>query len=410
MSAGELAIIAGAICAYALVSRRLAGSWLSAPMVFLAVGLLVGPEVLGLVEVGAANGVVKLLAEATLAFVLFTDASGLDTRRLRHQSGMPIRLLVIGLPLTIVAGMLVADVMFGALVLGEALALAVLLAPTDAALGQAVVSDERLPIELRQGLNVESGLNDGICVPLLFAAIALAEVEEAPTFEGEVITDLLSELAVAVAIGFAVAVAVTLLRNLAHRAGWIDGHWARIIPLTAAVMAYTITTEAGGSGFIASFVAGLVYGIRLPDPADRSVELVEEVGDLLSVATFLMFAIVLVGPVLSEVGLDTVVYAVLSLTVIRMLPVAIALIGTGSRLPTVLFAGWFGPRGLASIVFVLVVVEESGMAAIPTIVEVATVTVVLSVVAHGVSAPFLVERYAAWTTTQGGDQPANAAS
>jgi sodium/hydrogen antiporter len=410
VDAGELAIVAGAICLYALISRRLAGGWLSGPMVFIALGLLLGPEALGWVELSAGNEAVKLLAEATLAFVLFTDASGLDTRSLRHQSGLPIRLLVIGLPLTILAGMFIAGLMFPALVLGEALALAVLLAPTDAALGQAVVSDERLPIDLRQGLNVESGLNDGICVPLLYAAIALAVVEESPSFDGDVLADLFRELGIAVVIGAIVAFAVSILRAVAERRGWIEEHWARIVPLTTAVMAYTITTQAGASGFIASFVAGLVYGIRLPDPRARATELVEEVGDILSVATFLLFAIVLVGPVLADVGIDTVVYAVLSLTVIRMLPVAIALLGSGARAPTVLFAGWFGPRGLASIVFALVVVEEAEIAAIPTIVEVATVTIVLSVVAHGVSAPFLVERYARWVTAQQGDQPANAAS
>jgi NhaP-type Na+/H+ or K+/H+ antiporter len=410
VDAGELAIVAGTICLFALVSRRLARSWLSAPMLFIAVGLLLGPEVLGWVELGAGNEVVKLLAEGTLAFVLFTDASGLDTRSLRHQSGLPIRLLVIGLPLTILAGMLVAGLMFPALVLGEALALAVLLAPTDAALGQAVVSDERLPIELRQGLNVESGLNDGICVPLLYAALALAVVEESPSFDGDVLLDLFSELGTAVVIGALVAFVVSILRSLADRRGWIEEHWARIVPLTTAVMAYTITTEVGASGFISSFVAGLVYGIRLPDPRARATELVEEVGDILSVATFLLFAIVLVGPVLADVGIDTVVYAILSLTAVRMVPVAISLLGSGARAPTMLFAGWFGPRGLASIVFVLVVVEEAEIAAIPTIVEVATVTIVLSVLAHGVSAPFLVERYARWATEHAGDQPAKAAS
>jgi len=304
--------------------------------------------------------------------------------------------LGIGLPITIVLGTVAAMVLLPDLLFAEALVLGVLLAPTDAALGQAVVTDERVPEELREGLSVESGLNDGVCVPLLFAAIALAELEDAPTFDGGILTDLVTEVGIAVLVGTAAAVVVAWLMQAADRRRWMDHQWSRIVPAAVAVLAYTATDIAGGSGFIGAFVAGIVWAARVGASTEESMDLVEEVGALLSAATFVLFAAVLVGPVIRDIDLEVFAYAVLSLTVVRMGPVALAMLGTRSPWPTVGFAGWFGPRGLASIVFALVVVEESGLPGTSLIVEAATLTVALSVLAHGVSAPMLTARYAAW--------------
>jgi NhaP-type Na+/H+ or K+/H+ antiporter len=182
------------------------------------------------------------------------------------------------------------------------------------------------------------------------------------------------------------------LRTWSDRRGWLDERWAQVVPLGAAVLAYVVAADLGGSGFIASFVAGLVFGARTPRPRERRVELLEEVGDVLSGVTFILFAAVMVGPALREVGLRTIVYAVLSLTVIRMVPVAIALARRGAQRAEVLYAGWFGPRGLASIVFALIVVEDADLPGTRTIVEVATMTVALSIVAHGITAPSFTSR------------------
>ena len=383
-----------ALIAFACVSGRLRGSAFTPAILFAGVGFLLGNEVLDVIAADIDVGDIRLLAEVTLALVLFSDASSLDARRLSHEVGFPARLLGIGLPLTIILGAGVALWFFPDLLFFEAIVLAVLLAPTDAALGQTVVSDTRLPSSVRQGLNVESGLNDGVCVPLLFAAVAFAELEEAPTFEGEIIIDLVKEVGIAVAAGIAVALLVGFLVTESKRRGWLDEAWAQVVPLAAAAIAYTATDELGGSGFIAAFVAGLLYGRRIgPRAAHASSRLMEEIGGVLSAVTFFVFGAILIGNGVTDLDLSTIIYAVLSLTAVRMVPVALSLIGSGADRPTMAFTGWFGPRGLATIVFMLTIIEESNLAGTDRIVQVATITVLLSIVAHGASAPWLTERY-----------------
>ncbi len=396
MSASDAIIVGGTVLAFAFVSRRLAGTAVTAAIVFVGAGIAAGTEGFDLLDLQVGSSDLRLLAEATLALLLFSDAAGLDTERLRREAGFPIRLLALGLPLTILAGSVTAAFMFSDLLVFEAIALAVLLAPTDAALGQAVVTDRRLPSVVRQGLNVESGLNDGVCVPLLLAAITFAELEEAPAFDGALVVELVEELLIAGAVGAVAGVVVGWLRNESVRRSWMTERSGLLVPLLTTLVAYAVTADLGGSGFIASFVAGLAYGRVVGAAAHGDMELTEDLGQLLSAVTFVLFGAVMVGVGISGLELSTVVYAVLSLTVLRMVPVAISLLGSGARLPTVAVAGWFGPRGLATIVFVLTVVEDSGLAGTPRIVDVAVVTVLLSVVAHGVTAPWLVGRYARW--------------
>lgn len=396
MSGTDALLIGGAILAYALLSRRLAATPLTAAILFVVVGLLVGTEGLDLLDLDIGSSGLRLLAEATLALLLFADAADIDSRRLARESGLPLRLLVVALPLTILAGTATAVVMFPALFVFEAVALAVLLAPTDAALGKAVISDPRLPSSVRQGLSVESGLNDGICVPLLLAAIAFAEIEAIDGVGREVLVDLVTELAIAGVIGAAVGAGVGLLRVAAERRAWVDEAWRPLVPLVATAVAYVLTVDAGGSGFIGAFVAGLAYGRSVGPDTARDKELTARLGDLLSAVTLLLFGAVMVGRGLGALDWQTVVYAVLSLTVLRMAPVALSLVGSGARRPTVLLTGWFGPRGLATIVFTLIIVEESGLPGTQRLTDVATVTVLLSVFAHGLSAPWLVRRYVAW--------------
>jgi NhaP-type Na+/H+ or K+/H+ antiporter len=396
MSASDAIIVGGALIAFALVSKRLAGTALTAAIAFVVVGLVVGTEGLDLLDIDVGSSDLRLIAEVTLALLLFSDAAGLDTDRLRRETGFPLRLLAVGLPLTIAAGSLTAVLMFPDLIVFEAITLAVLLSPTDAALGQAVVTDQRLPSVVRQGLNVESGLNDGVCVPLLLAAVTFAEIEEAPSFDGQVIVELIEELLIAGTVGIAVGALVGLLRDESVRRDWMTASWRLLVPLVTTLVAYAITVDLGGSGFIASFVAGLTYGRLIGPDVHDDCGLTEDLGQLLSAVTFVLFGAVLVGRGISGLELSTVAYAVLSLTVLRMAPVAISLLGSGARAPTVAVAGWFGPRGLATIVFVLTIVDESGLAGTQRIADVATVTVLLSVVAHGLTAPWLVGRYARW--------------
>jgi NhaP-type Na+/H+ or K+/H+ antiporter len=393
----DLAVLAAVIGGYALVSRRLSTTVVSLAMVMVVGGYLAGPEVLGVFDPLVDETVLKLAAEATLAFVLFDDASRISVTRLRHEAAIPVRLLCIGLPLTILAGALVGGPLLGGLDASEAFVLAVVLAPTDAALGQAVVTEPRLPSRVRQGLNVESGLNDGICVPLLFVALAAEELSLDRHSATTIVTDLVEEVGLATVAGVMVAVLVAVTLRWSMRRGWIDDVWQRIVPPATAVAAYGVALQLGGSAFIAAFVAGFLFGylVRRLGIAPVRDELLEEVGGVLNSITFFLFG-ALIGPLLDDLSWREVGYAVASLTVVRMVPVALSLIGTGVRYPTRLYMGWFGPRGLASIVFALIVVEDADVPGTSTIVRVAALTVVLSVVLHGMSAGPLTARYLRW--------------
>ncbi|TJZ76722.1 sodium:proton antiporter [Rhodococcus oryzae] len=394
-----LPVIAGVLLVFAALSRRLEGTPITAPIVFTAAGLLLGGKSAGLIDVHVTAETVKLLAEVTLALVLFSDAARVDLSALRTEISLPARLLGIGLPLTILAGFGAAVVVLGDLAWPEALLLAVILAPTDAALGQAVVTLRSLPLRVRQGLNVESGLNDGICVPLFLVVLAIAEAESGALGGGAAARLVTEQIGYGIAAGVgAGAVAATLLAA-ARRRGTIDPLWAQIVPVMAAVLAYTAAVPLGGSGFIAAFIGGLTFGaIRRRSGGDEEGErLLDEGGDMFSAVTFIVFGAVLLGPALGHLSWAALGYAALSLTVVRMVPVALSLVGTHPRAPTVAFLGWFGPRGLATIVFVILILEEPGQ--LPhedLLVTTAVITIGASVLAHGLSAAPLADRYAAW--------------
>ena len=391
-----LAIVALALLGVATVSKRLAGTPITPAMVFVAIGVFVGPKVLDGIDVSSTGATVRTLAEATLALVLFCDASRVDLRQLRGDVGLPLRLLGVGLPLTIALGAVAAAAIFGALTVEEAVILGVVLAPTDAALGQAVVTEPRVPTRIREGLNVESGLNDGICVPLLFAAVALADVKSEISGGRSPATLLLEEIGYGVVGGVIGGLAVAAIVVYAGRRDLIDGAWQQVIPGAGAALAYGTANALGGSGFIAAFVAGMTFRLAIGRDPGTINDLSEQVGNVLNGVTFVFFGAILLGPALGELSWSLVLYAVLSLTVVRMLPVVVAMLGTHARAPTLGFLGWFGPRGLASIVFAVIVIEESNLPHEHLIVLAIYLTVGLSVFAHGLTAAPLAARYAGW--------------
>ena len=378
------------ILGFAALSRRLDGTSVTAPMLFTGAGLAVGAKAAGLVDFEQSGRTVKLLAEATLAVVLFADASRVDLRTLREEYRVPARLLGIGLPLTLAAGFATALALLG-LQWPEALVLAVVLAPTDAALGQAVVTLPSLPSLVRQGLNVESGLNDGLCVPLFTVALALASTEAGLTGGHHALVLVVEAIGYGTLVGAGTgALAAAVLRPA-------DALWRQLVPVAASVLAFTTADAVGGSGFIAAFVAGLVFGALARRTADDVDTTVESLGALLGAATFVVFGASFLEPALASVTWAVAGYAVLSLTIVRMLPVAIAMHGTRARPPTLAFLGWFGPRGLASIVFAVLIVEADGT--LPheqLLLTTIWATILLSVLAHGVSAAPLARRYAGW--------------
>ena len=391
-----LTIVALALIALAAVSKRLSGSPITPAILFVAFGLLVGPQVLDGIDVSSSSSTVRALAEATLALVLFSDASRIDFGKLRRESSVPLRLLGIGLPLTIALGALAAAATFDVLTVWEAVILGIVLAPTDAALGQAVVTSPRVPGRIRQGLNIESGLNDGICVPLLFAAVAAADVESHISEGRSGLELLLEEIGYGIVGGVVGGLLIGAVIVYAGRRDLIEGTWRQVIPAAGAALAYGTAVALHGSGFIAAFVAGLVFrAVIKRDPEDVN-RLTEEVGGVLNGVTFILFGAILLGPALGELTWELALYAVLSLTIVRMAPVAIGMLGSHARVPTVGFLGWFGPRGLASIVFALIVIEESELPHEHLIVLAVYLTVGLSVLAHGLTAAPLANRYAGW--------------
>ncbi|HJQ47486.1 MAG TPA: cation:proton antiporter [Amycolatopsis sp.] len=369
---------------YGALSARLRSTVVSRAMVLVAAGVLFGWAT-GLVSEGSDAQSVRVLAEATLAVVLFTDASGLPLGRLWRERALPGRLLGLGLPLTIGAGTLAAVVLFPHLNPWVAAALATVLAPTDAALILPVITDRRVPAPVREGLNVESGLNDGICVPLLIIFLIIAESAE-HTEHGGPLHVVLTEIGYGVVAGIvAGAVGGWVLARFAAR-DWISPAWLQINAVVTPLLAYGAAVALGGSGFIAAFLAGSVYGTIGGSRAPGTTKLALQTGELLNALTFLVFGAVLLGPALGSLDWRIACYAIASLTVVRMLPVALALLGTGTRPPTVAFVGWFGPRGLASIVFVLILIEESSLPERGLILNVVTWTVALSVYVHGMTA------------------------
>ena len=314
----SLPAVALALIAVGAISKRISGSPVTPAILFVSIGILVGPEVLGAVDFSSTSSTVRALAEATLALVLFADASRIDLGLLRAGVSPPLRLLGIGLPLTIALGALVAAVIFDVLTFWEAMILGIVLAPTDAALSQAVVTERRLPIRLRQSLNVESGLNDGICVPLLFAAVAAADVESHISEGRTGMSLLLEEVGYGVAGGVLAGLLIGVVILHAGRRNLIDESWRQVIPAAGAALGYGTAAALGGSGFIAAFVAGMVFrGVIKRDPGDLN-GLTEDVGIVLNSLTFVLFGALLVAPAIGELSWDLALYAILSLTLVRM--------------------------------------------------------------------------------------------
>ncbi len=399
-----LAVVALALIGFGVVSRRVDGTPITAAIVFVGVGLVVGAKGLDVLHESPTGGAVKVLAEATLTVVLFADASRIDLRTLRREYAVPARLLGIGLPLTIGLGAAIGAALFGVLSVSEAVVLAVVLAPTDAALGQAVVTEPRLPSRIRQGLNVESGLNDGICVPLLFIVLAIAEADSGEVGATHAVRLVVEEIGYGIAAGALAGVVVATALTYAGKRRTIEPSWLQIAPVAGAAFAYGVAAPLGGSGFIAAFVAGMTFGaLRAPSPDGEVTLLTDELGELLNGTTLLVFGAVLLWPALDGLTWRIALYAAASLTIVRMAPVAIAMLGTGARRQTLGFLGWFGPRGLASIVFALIVVQEADLPHARTILLTTYATVGLSVLAHGVTAAPLASRYASWYASHPSD-------
>jgi NhaP-type Na+/H+ or K+/H+ antiporter len=392
------------ILLYSLVSGRIERSVLTAPIVFTAAGMLVLFALPALRGHQANMEVFMKVAEAGLVLLLFTDASRTDLQVLKDIRNLPVRLLSVGMLLTILLGALSALVVFPRLSVLEAGILAAILAPTDAGLGQIIVNSPRVPMKIRQALNVEAGLNDGLSVPFLLFFIALAG---ATTERREVSLALfiVEQLGYGAVIGGGIGLVGGLLLGLAHRKEWMAESWQQLGVVALPLLCALASEPSGASMFIAAFVAGLTVQVGFKEAGKHSVEFTEEWGQLLNLSVFFLFGL-LVARALPQFNGMHLLYACLSLTVVRMLPVAIALWGTRLSRATVLFMGWFGPRGLASIVLGLVYLEH-GMHGenVITITRAVMATVLISIFAHGLSAVPGMKRYARKVAALEADAP-----
>jgi NhaP-type Na+/H+ or K+/H+ antiporter len=392
-----LALIALFTLVYSSVAGAVERTWVSGPIVFTCFGLLVGPLGLDLLSWETDGETIRSLAEVTLAMVLFTDAAGADMSVLKKTAGLPARLLLIGLPLTIVFGFGVGVLLVDSLSLFTIALLATMLAPTDAALGKAVVTNESVPDNIRQGLNVESGLNDGICVPILFVFLALALDKAGDAGPWTLAIKLVvEEIGIGLAVGLLLTLAAAKLLKTALRRKWLTPTWIQIPVVALALSCFAVAQLLGGSGFIAAFSGGLLFGALAKTERDEFLLAAEGTGDTLALITWVIFGSAVVGQAIGHFSWTILLYALLSLTLIRMLPVFVALAGSGISTEGKLFIGWFGPRGLASIVFAVIVLD-SKLPNADLVAMTVTCTIILSIIAHGISANPLVTAFAAKT-------------
>ncbi len=405
MDLEQLLIVLVVVGAYALVSRRLSSLWVSMPMVLVGGGWLLAAT--GLVDAEVERELIVVIAEFTLAVILFGDAVRIDPARLRLQAALPARLLLVGLPLSILVGGALGVVVLDQVSVAEAALLAAILAPTDAALGAAVVEDPVVPARERLTLNVESGVNDGLVVPIVAVLTAIVVEEERET--GEWVRFAIEQIGLGIVVGLVLGWVTIRLLTRAHLAGWSDGRYEQLVTFLVPICALVGADVVGGNGFIAAFVGGVTFGACGMAPTEEHAEghaahfaeFTEDAAQLLAMGAFFLFGNVFVNEVIPDIGVRAVVLAVASLTVVRIVPVWVSLIGSDTRWQTRLFLGWFGPRGLASIVFGLLLLEdiESLGSIADELFSVIALTVVGSVLLHGVSATPGARRYGAWAET-----------
>lgn len=381
----ELAVLGVFTFIYSVISGRVEKLPMSGPILFVLVGLLFGPLGMGWFQDDVTRVQFRVLVDLTLAMVLFIDAANADTSTLWRNLKLPGRMLLLGLPGSIVLGFGIALVMFDQLSIYEAAILATMLAATDAALGKAVVTNKAVPSRLRESLNSESGLNDGICVPILLVFIALAHGSGEGGSEVSPLALVIEELGIGLIVGVSIAGTGALVLKWVAARSWISKTWVQLSVPALAISCFTIAQSVDGSGYIAAFTGGLLFGVIAKHATHELVMAGEGIGEAMGMLTWLIFGVSVVGQSASGFTWQIVLYAVLSLTLIRMLPVFLSLTGTGESSSAKLFLGWFGPRGLASLVFVIIVLNED-LPGGQFLSVVVTCTVGLSLLAHGVSA------------------------
>jgi NhaP-type Na+/H+ or K+/H+ antiporter len=376
------------------ISRRIRGTIITLPMVYAFLGIVIGGLGLNIVELEVENRLVELIAELTLLFVLATDASRINIRDVIRDHDLPLRLLGFGLPLMMIAGTICAVLIFSELSLWEAAILGILLYPTDASLGQSVVNNPKVPVRIRQALNIESGLNDGIALPFLLLAISMATSEVVYQKPFEFFYSVLTQIFLGIIAGIIVGYLGAKFIQWGQKSGWMSRIFKRISSLVLIFVVYGLAEVIGGNGFIAAFTLGLVSSnVTSPEETEDLYEHAEIQVTMLMMLTFMIFGAVLLPPAIESISPSIVLYAILSLSLVRIVPVAISFIKAKVQPRTSLFVGWFGPRGIASILYIFIVLESESLPGLELIYAVVMVTVLFSIFAHGITAAPAAKRY-----------------
>jgi len=390
-----LIIFFGLVVLYSAVALWLGRLSITMPMVFVIIGALTGAHALGWITFSFTASQTELVIEATLALLLFADAATLSFRDVEHDAALPGRLLGIGMPLIILLGALVAYLLAPGEEPAFAFLVAVILAPTDAALGLPIFNNLRVPVRIRRALNVESGLNDGIASPVvtLFIALTLSELGKV---QEHWLVSALGQIAIGLGVGIALGWIGGRLFSLAFEKNWTSESARQIGNPALALLIFIGAKYLGGNGFVAVFVAGILFGHFTRHLLREATEFTEVVGTIFSLFVWTVFGSTMVIPLLQNFNLTAFIYALCSLTLVRMLPVALSMVGKHLRLDTILMMGWLGPRGLASVVFMILAYEGSleAQASPDLLLAMAGWTIFLSVMLHGVSALPLANWYA----------------
>ena len=391
----NLAILAIFAFVFSVIAGKVERGIIGGPIIFIGFGLLAGPMGVGLLDFSVNNAQLRVIADLTLALVLFIDAANADLSVLGSHSKIPQRMLIVGLPLCIALGVVCGLVLFPGVSLFELCVLATMLAATDAALGKAVVTNKAVPARVREGLNAESGLNDGLCVPILFVFLALAAGSVGEEGGTALALKLVAkEIGIGLVVGLGLTALGAGLIAFCWRRGWMTEIWLQIPVVVLAFACFASAQSLHGSGYIAAFVGGLLFGHLAKSETHKLVFAAEGTSELLAMVTWIIFGAAVIGQSWGDMSWQIVLYSVLSLTVIRMLPMVLSLTGSGEPMESKLFLGWFGPRGLASIVFAIIVANEH-LPNSSILINTVVCTVTMSVIAHGLTAKPLSKAFSA---------------
>ncbi|GAA6164020.1 cation:proton antiporter [Pelagimonas sp. KU-00592-HH] len=386
-------IVLLAFTAYSLASKAIGRTILTLPILFTMLGLALSTPLEQIGETAAVHEGKRVLAEITLILVLFADASHVRFKQLSTSWRIPARMLIVGMPLTIALGTIVALALNPASGVAMAMLTAAVLTPTDAALGQPVVNSSEVPEDLSQSINVESGLNDGLALPfVLFGAVLASATHAGDEQLVHLAFEALREIVLGPLAGIAVGWAIAKLLDWAQGADLTNESASGLVFLSSAFLAYAVSVSIGGNGFIAAFVAGMTFGNTFRHNIHFISEFMEGAGQLLTMASFLAFGAFLLPTGIEHMQVTTVVLALLFLSAVRVLPIWLSLSGSGLKLPEKLFLGWFGPRGLASILFTLIIIDEFDFPNEAELLACVSLTVGASILLHGFSAAPLARR------------------